>query len=121
MNILSFIKNLCIPSLIYLILGLLGAISSKNDMSGKIISVILVFLITYLLNHVCKTYGQTTSWYILIILYLLPFILLIIMFLIMFAISNKSSPNFAQSFKFTEKFSPPKITTKLSKIISSKI
>ena len=121
MNILNFIKNLCIPSLVYLILGLLGAISAKNDVAGKIISVILVFLITYLLDYVCKTYGQTTSWYVLFILYLLPFILLIILFIIIFVMFNKSSPNFIKSFKSVENFSPSKITTKLSKIISSKI
>lgn len=122
MNPLNFIKNLCVPSIIYLILGLLGVAGSNSDTVGKIISVIVVLLITYLLDYVCKTYGQTTSWYILLVLYLLPFILAIIMFSIIFLMTKKENNNsFFKSLKITEKFSPSKLTAKLSKTISSKI
>lgn len=122
MNFLNFIKNLCAPAIIYLILGLIGTASSKNDTVGKIISVIVVLLITYFLDYVCKTYGKTTSWYILIALYLLPFILAIIMFSIIFLMNRKgNNTSFFKSLKITEKFSPSKLTSKLSKTISSKI
>ena len=121
---LEFIKNICIPSLIYLILGLVGTIASKNSIIGKIVNVIIVFLITYLLDYLCKTYGQTTSWYVLIILYfLIPFILLIIMMGILLFISDNKSINFGSlNFgKSLKKITPNKITHEISKIISSKI
>lgn len=120
----NFITNLCIPSLIYLILGLIGMIASKNTIIGKIVFLIIVFLITYLLDYVCKTYGQTTSWYILITLYFLaPFILLIIMMgILLFMADNRylnfGSLNFGKSLK---KITPNKITYEISKVISSKI
>ena len=115
----NFITNLCIPSLIYLILGLIVMISSKNTIVGKIVFLIIVFLITYLLDYVCKTYGQTASWYILIILYFLaPFILLIVMMGILLFMADNRYLNFGKSLK---KITPNKITYEISKVISSKI
>jgi len=103
---LNFITKLCTPSLIYLILGLIVTFSSAKNVSGTITSIIIVLVITYLLDYVCKTYGQTTSWYIFVIIYLLPFIFIIITFFIMIFISNKRSSNMVISLK---KFTPTKM------------
>jgi hypothetical protein len=75
------IQNICLPAIIYLILGLLSIIRSKGSIANKIIYVIVVFLIAYLFNYVCQTYGENISWYILLFLYLMPFILFILFML----------------------------------------
>jgi len=86
--------------MIYLIIGLLKTATSDDILIKKIISIILIFLTTYLLDYICKTYGKTTPWYILIMLYLLPFILEIIIFsTITFLIFSKNSLNFFKSVK----------------------
>jgi hypothetical protein len=139
---IDYIQNLCFPSLIYLILSLFGLINAHNNLFANIIHVIVIILITYLLDRVCKSYGQTTSWYVLLILYVLPILLAIIIAIFMVVVfkvnifnsnafnldlsyakslSNSFSKSFSKSLKSTEIFTPSKISNKLTKIVSSKM
>ena len=115
--------------------------NSHNNLFANIIHVIVIILITYLLDRVCKSYGQTTSWYVLVILYVLPILLAIIIGIFMvfvfkldtfdinilnFNLSyakplyNSLSKSFSKSLKSTKVFTPSNLSNKLTKIISSK-
>jgi hypothetical protein len=129
---IDFIQNLCWPSLIYLIISLFGLLYSNHNTFGNIIHIIVIILMSYLLDRVCKTYGQTTSWYVIIILYVgLPIIFAIIIAILMMLMSSSNvsisnvtksfSKSFSQSLKTTELFTPSKLTTKLTKLVSSKM
>lgn len=139
---IDYIRNLCFPSLIYLILSLFGLMNSHNNLFANIIHVIIIILITYLLDRVCKSYGQTTSWYVLLILYVLPVLLAIIIAIFMVVVFkldtfdvnilnfnlsyakplyNSFSKSFSKSLKSTEIFTPSKMSNKLTKIVSSKM
>lgn len=82
MDVINRVKNFCAPAIIYLGVGLLGVLSmyKKNDMVGVIIEIIVVILLAFLFDYVCKNYGQNISWYGLILIVILPYILSSIMF-----------------------------------------
>lgn len=65
---MKILKSICLPSLIYLIISLLTSMIRKYNIIDIIIN---VPLFTYLLNYICKKYGQNISWYILFILLIL--------------------------------------------------
>ena len=84
-----FLQHLCTPALVYLVLGCIGslkALSVSKKLSNKLIaflsSLAAVFLMTYLFDYICKTYGVTNSWYALAFIYLFP---IVIMFIILFS------------------------------------
>ena len=55
----------------------------KNDMFGVIVEIIVVILLSFLFDYLCKKYGQNVSWYGLILIIVLPYILSSIMFYVM--------------------------------------
>lgn len=71
--------NLCMPALVYLVIALFGAFMdfSKNrkPFTGLVISLLVISLITYALNYVCKRYSVRTSWYVLAAMFLFPVLL----------------------------------------------
>ena len=82
MDVINRMKNFCAPAIIYLGIGLLGVLSAykRNDMIGVIVEIIVVILLAFLFDYVCKEYGQNISWYGLILIIILPYILSLIMF-----------------------------------------
>ncbi len=76
---MNFVKNLCTPALVYLILVVVGIVSqimSTGIQFVKLISTIIVAsLWTWLLNFICKSGYPIVSW----ILVFLPFIVLMIL------------------------------------------
>ena len=82
MDLINRMKNFCAPAIIYLGIGLLGVLSAykRNDMIGVIVEIIVVILLAFLFDYVCKEYGQNISWYGLILIVILPYILSLIMF-----------------------------------------
>jgi D-alanyl-lipoteichoic acid acyltransferase DltB (MBOAT superfamily) len=75
MDIIDKIKNLCAPSLIYLVVSLVMLITKRNEVSVIITDIIVTIVLTYLLDYVCKKYGQNMAWYGLIIMIVLPAVL----------------------------------------------
>ena len=82
MDIVSKVKNLCAPSVIYLGVGIMGVLSmyKKNDMFGVIAEIFVVIILTFLFDYLCKKYGQNVSWYGLILIVILPYVLSTVMF-----------------------------------------
>lgn len=85
MDIVNKVKNFCPPAIVYLGVGLMGVLSmyKKNDMFGLTVEIIVVILLTFLFDYVCKKYGENISWYGLILIVILPYILSSIMFYVM--------------------------------------
>lgn len=86
--------NLCTPALVYLVLALIGILGQISQRPAKlngpsvvsfIAKLIVVGLITYGLDYVCKKYSARYSWYILAFIFL-PLILLVT-FTLLFLIS----------------------------------
>jgi hypothetical protein len=75
MDIIDKVKNLCAPSLIYLVVSLVMLFTKKNEISVIITDIIVTIILAYLLDYVCKTYGQNMAWYGLIIMIVLPALL----------------------------------------------
>jgi hypothetical protein len=52
-------------------------------MFGVIVEIIVVILLSFLFDYLCKKYGQNVSWYGLILIIVLPYILSSTMFYVM--------------------------------------
>ena len=82
---------LCPPSLIYLVISLIGLVGSMRFHNVNLLSMLASFLFimlwTWLLNFLCYKKQQTLSW----ILLLLPLVLFIVIIAVAFevAIYNK--------------------------------
>jgi len=80
-----FLQHLCTPALVYLVLGCIGSLKalggsrkSSSKLMSFLISLASVLLLTYLLDYICKNYGITNSWYLLLFIFIMPFILLML-------------------------------------------
>ena len=52
-------------------------------MFGLIVEIIVVILLTFLFDYLCKKYGQNISWYGLILIVVLPYVISSGMFYLM--------------------------------------
>jgi amino acid transporter len=90
--------DLCMPAIVYLVLAVLGFFSNfvkkRKSISKRIpevlINLIIIGLITYALNYVCRRYSVKTSWYILAAMILIPIILALITVLMIGNMINKN-------------------------------
>lgn len=109
---MEYIKNLCLPSKIYLITCIIPYINYlifKNNQkymtiipSPSIIipSIIRILLMVYLINYICEKYGNATSWYLIIFLFL--FLPVIISTIILKSYCDKYNKKCETIFKITK-------------------
>lgn len=91
---MNFKLDLCMPAIVYLVLAVLGVFmdfsEKRKTIVNLIVSFIIICLITYALNYVCRRYSVRTSWYILAAMVLIPIILALVTVLM---IGNMISKN----------------------------
>ena len=82
---------LCLPALIYLVLGIIGIIYyfNKYSIGTILIKTFFILLWTLLLNYICSCGYEVISW----ILVLLPFILMALFVFILFDHMKEASSN----------------------------
>jgi hypothetical protein len=84
--------NICLPSLIYLILGLISTImmiSHSFKVFMALINIVLIIFWTWILNLICKAGYTWVSW----VLVLLPFVIILIAFLYLLSVVKKEDYN----------------------------
>ncbi len=98
-----FFQHLCTPALVYLIFGIITLIKNPlfmrvgnfntKKLSNNVISFVISFantiLFAYILNYICKTNGETNSWYMFIFLYVLQLAFFLVMCGIMYFLSQR--------------------------------
>jgi hypothetical protein len=61
MDIIDKVKNLCAPSLIYLVVSLVMLFTKKNEISVIINDIIVTIILAYLLDYVCIRYNTNAT------------------------------------------------------------
>lgn len=74
--------SLCLPSLVYLVLSLIGLLSSISYHNASshtiIVSILFIALWTWLLNYICNIGYEGISWIILFLPLILAFLVIVI-------------------------------------------
>jgi hypothetical protein len=78
--------KLCTPAIVYLVLAILGTLSdfsqkSKFNLGKFLMNLVIIAILTYGLNYVCKKYSTRASWYTLAALIFLPLLLAMTFFM----------------------------------------
>ena len=82
--------NLCMPAVVYLVLAIIGTLLEFErkkkrlngpGIAGLVANFLIIGLITYLLDYICKKYSTRYAWYALALLIFLPLILALTFFI----------------------------------------